>query len=209
MQRWNVSETDIIHFMECNGLLPSFRASFTSDFYYRTDGVNFTPLAMTPTDKAHVSTDVFTVWAVTKDFMFKLLKTGGVDLSGKLLFNSNMPEFMYKPNVPVIVSLADVLFTDKAVQLFEEKHFKPEQKKDPLESDSEEEIVKTTVAVETDTQLCDRLKAQGLDNKAIAKSLKQAFPAMPPSRVGRLITEVPGIHVEQEAYRGRGRQLLK
>jgi len=123
-QRWNVSTTDIIHFMECNGLLPSFRASFTCDFYYRADGVNFTPLAATPTDKAHVATDVFTVWAVTKDFMFKLLTSGSVDLSGKLLFNSNMPEIMYKPNVPVIVRLTDVLFTDKAVQQFEEKYFK-------------------------------------------------------------------------------------
>lgn len=209
VQRWNVSETDIIHFMECNGLLPSFRASFTYDLYYGEDRVNFRPLAGSPTDKVHVETDIFTVWAVNKDFMYKLIKVGSVDLSGKLLFKSPMPELMYKPNVPVIVILADVLFTDKAVQYFEEKYFKPEQKTEPLESDSEEESVTEPAAAETDEQLVQRLKQQGNDNRDIAQKLKQTFPVLTPHRIGKLITEIPGITVTGGAYRKRGERLLK
>lgn len=64
-------------------------------------------------------------------------------------------------------------------------------------------------AVETDKELCERLKLKGLSNKAIATELKRVFPTLTPHKIGKLTTEVFGIFVTSEAYRGRGRNLLK
>lgn len=62
---------------------------------------------------------------------------------------------------------------------------------------------------ETDKELCDRLKLDGYAKNEIARQLKQAFPTILPSRIGRLITEIPGIHVETDTYRQRGNRMLK
>lgn len=62
---------------------------------------------------------------------------------------------------------------------------------------------------ETDIELVQRLKLEGLGDKLIAHRLKDAFPKITPSRIGRLITQEPGVYVETETYRGRGRSLLK
>jgi hypothetical protein len=53
------------------------------------------------------------------------------------------------------------------------------------------------------------LKQEGFTDKQIAKKLKQMFPEINPSRVGRLITAKENVTVTTEAYRGRGRKLLK
>ena len=63
--------------------------------------------------------------------------------------------------------------------------------------------------VETDTQRCDRMKAQGLDDKTIAKELKRAFPVLTPHKIGKMITSVTGVTVTPDAYRKRGIRLLK
>lgn len=65
------------------------------------------------------------------------------------------------------------------------------------------------VPTETDTQLCDRLQAQGLDDKAIAKELKRVFPGTLPSRIGRFLPANPGANITSDAHSKRGRRLLK
>lgn len=62
---------------------------------------------------------------------------------------------------------------------------------------------------ETDKELCARLKLECLDDRSIAEGLKRVFPSITPSRIGRLITEKPGITVTTDAYRKRGKRLLK
>ncbi len=63
--------------------------------------------------------------------------------------------------------------------------------------------------VETDDEMVQRLRREGLGDSAIAHKLKLAFPLIYPSRIGRVITEKPGITGETDAYRKRGKKLLK
>lgn len=67
----------------------------------------------------------------------------------------------------------------------------------------------TAEVIESDTQLCDRLKAKGLDVKSIAKELKRVFPEILPSRIGRLLPANPGANVGDSAPRKRGKRLLE
>ena len=60
----------------------------------------------------------------------------------------------------------------------------------------------------SDTELCALLKIKGLSPQEIARELKKRFPAINPSRVGRLITAAPGVTVTTDAYRKRGKKLL-
>ena len=63
---------------------------------------------------------------------------------------------------------------------------------------------------ETDIQMVERLKLEGLSNKEIAKKLKTTFPNIYPTRIGVLITEDPNNkNVSKDAYRKRGIRLLK
>lgn len=64
-------------------------------------------------------------------------------------------------------------------------------------------------AHETDKEMVKRLKQEGFENKQIAHKLKDAFPKIYPSRIGKLITEEPGVFVTNGAYRKRGIRLLK
>jgi len=111
------------------------------------------------------------------------------------------------PVHPCKVTPDDFLVTLKELQRFEAEAAK--QPETPESSATTSDTTNTQTAIETDKELCDRLKLEGLNNKAIAKELKREFPQIRPARIGRLITEVPGVYVEYETYRGRGRQLLK
>ncbi len=57
--------------------------------------------------------------------------------------------------------------------------------------------------------LRDELKAEGLSDSAIAKKLKQKFPNLKDSRIGRLLPANPGTTVSYDADRKRGARLLK
>ena len=71
----------------------------------------------------------------------------------------------------------------------------------------EREAVPPVIA-ETDTELCDRLKAQGLDVKAIAREMKRVFPNILPSRIGRFLPAHPGANITSDAHTKRGKRLL-
>lgn len=57
-------------------------------------------------------------------------------------------------------------------------------------------------------ELCERFKSQGLSEKQIAKELKKHFPAIKPSRIGRLLPANPGANITPDAHRKRGERLL-
>lgn len=75
--------------------------------------------------------------------------------------------------------------------------------------DKQEKIYPKSPAQETDEKMVMRLKEEGLDNEQIAQKLKDSFPRIVYSRIGRLITEEPGTSVTTDAYRKRGKRLLK
>lgn len=57
--------------------------------------------------------------------------------------------------------------------------------------------------------LCQELKANGLSDKAIAKKLKERFPYLKYSHIGKLLPAKPGCSVSYDAERKRGARLLK
>jgi hypothetical protein len=61
---------------------------------------------------------------------------------------------------------------------------------------------------ETAVKLCERLKREIMPNSQIAHELKRLFPNLSDAKIGKLVTEIPGVIVEHETYRGRGRMLL-
>lgn len=90
----------------------------------------------------------------------------------------------------------------KDVELFEKTYCQ-------VVGDNQGKIHPENQVHETDSEMVKRLKKEGLENKQIAHKLKDIFPNIRPSRIGRLITEDPKVYVTNEAYRGRGRRLLK
>lgn len=66
----------------------------------------------------------------------------------------------------------------------------------------------TQPAKETADKLCERLKRDNVPNSQIAQELKRLFSNLSDAKIGKLVTEIPGVFVEHETYRGRGRTLL-
>jgi len=53
------------------------------------------------------------------------------------------------------------------------------------------------------------LKSTNLSDKEIAKRLKQEFPDIYASRIGRLLPANPGMNIEADSHRKRGKRLLE
>jgi hypothetical protein len=198
--KWNTTPSDILHRIECNGILPSFRVSSRYYLWQKDDLWNFTQLG----DDTGAITDVLTVLFVNRSFTYNLIK-GRADLFEKFLFNPNLPDILYRLIESVEVSLSDVLITIDEVIRFELRHSIPATVPTvQVGSDTAAEPQR-----ETDDQSCERLKAEGWNKVDIAHELKRAFPSITHSRIGRLITAVPGVDVETGAYSKRVIRLLK
>lgn len=96
-------------------------------------------------------------------------------------------------------------FTGTYIRLEEVERFE-KSNKEPIE-------IKKTLSkkeeAEEQAALFTTLKEDCLDKKEIAKRIKLAFPQICNYRLGKLITEAPGVHVSKDAYRKRGQRLLK
>ncbi len=59
------------------------------------------------------------------------------------------------------------------------------------------------------SQLCSSLKENGLTEKEIAQKLKQTYPTIYPSLIGRLLPANPGANIDSDSHRKRGKRLLE
>lgn len=97
-----------------------------------------------------------------------------------------LPFYVYK--------LADVLKLEAVLEA--EKQAQAAPVKEPDQPEAPEAMV-------------ERLRIEGEPDGVIAKALKSVFPDMNPSRIGRLITGTAADCVTTDAYRKRGKKLLK
>jgi organic radical activating enzyme len=135
-------------------------------------------------------------WGTTIDKINQQVKAGKLKRYGKpKIVNVPLQQLPYEFNGPAL----ELYYMREDIERFEKEHERKAIKaNEPIKQ-----------SVETDKQLYDRLKLEGQTDKEIAKELKRVFPEIHPSRIGRLITEIPGTHVETDAYRKRGIRLLK
>ena len=98
-------------------------------------------------------------------------------------------------------------FCVREIEIFEDKYFHgPTQFIPGFEINHESDEVNSP---ETDKCLCNRLRQEGSSDKEIAQALKRKFPVLTPHKIGKLITEEPGVTVTADAYRQRGNRLLR
>lgn len=101
------------------------------------------------------------------------------------------------------------------VKRFEARYSKIKTVNTEVEKDTDEPLLNSSKTKTQDSNvllqqeiLCKDLRMKGHNNQQIARELKKQFPNIYPSRIGRLVTEVPGVHVSTDTYRRRGNLLL-
>jgi len=110
----------------------------------------------------------------------------------------------------IIINRSDIFFLTDEINRVEAEH--PEllgKQSESLHSVTTIQEEKHIESRETEVALVERLKLEGLEDMEIAHNLEKVFPQITPHRIGKLITEKPEDKMKKDAYRKRGKKLLK
>lgn len=123
-------------------------------------------------------------------------------------------QYSYRLMKSYNIEINDIVITPKAINHFIDEFCSLQTSRFNLKSTSSSstatvEISSIQSKLEKDAELCTRLKREGVPDCEIAKELRRTFPNIYPSRIGRLITETPGVHLSTDAFRQRGNRLLR
>src|SRR6266568_6022358 len=107
-------------------------------------------------------------------------------------------EYRYCFKKSYIIEINDIVITLNEINRFKaefgtlEEHIQEELMQEDTVNIASDAVTKNnTIALlepETETYLCEQLRLQKLPDKEIARELKKKFPALFPSRIGKLVT---------------------
>lgn len=165
-----------------------------------------------PRPKWYKVDDLAKYWGCPASIINQYFETGQLKLSARFLHEKFGETWLTCPLNECLEDWKGVegcgyILQGEYVKLEDVEQFEKTDQQAVVSNQKEEQV--EIHASETDVEMVKRLKLEGIEHKEIARKLKNAFQKITPSRIGRLITEEPGVHVETETYRGRGRRLLE